>query len=168
MTDQHLWAPWRHSYITSDEAPEPVSSGCFLCDYLQQPEDQDRCNLILSRGEHCVVLLNRYPYNNGHLLVAPLRHQSKLSGLTPDEHLECMNLLVQLSNIISEQMNADGFNIGLNVGKVAGAGLPAHLHWHLVPRWNGDNNFMSVTAGTKVISQSLDSLYELLSRNLSD
>ncbi|MEZ6048089.1 MAG: HIT domain-containing protein [Planctomycetaceae bacterium] len=168
MTDQQLWAPWRLSYVSRPEQPRPESTTCFICDYLKQSVEQDRTNLILSRRKHSVVLLNRFPYNNGHLLVCPLNHKGKLSELSPEEHLECMESLSQLSEIISEQMGADGFNIGLNLGRVAGAGLPGHLHWHLVPRWNGDTNFMPVIADTKVIPQALDSLYELLSRNLTD
>ncbi|MCA9038950.1 MAG: HIT domain-containing protein [Planctomycetaceae bacterium] len=167
MTEQHLWAPWRLSYITREEEPKPKSSSCFICDHLKQPAEEDRKNLVLLRAEHCVVLLNLYPYNNGHLLIAPRSHKAQLTELTDEEHLEGMRLLSHLTEIISEHMDADGFNIGLNLGRVAGAGLPGHLHWHLVPRWNGDTNFMPVIADTKVIPQALDSLYELLSQNLS-
>ncbi|MAT15255.1 MAG: HIT family hydrolase [Planctomyces sp.] len=156
--------------MTRDESVEEASesSGCFICDYLKRPEEEDRSNLVLLRSDPCVVLLNRFPYNNGHLLVAPQRHAGELADLTPEEHLACMQLLTRLAGIISEQMSADGFNIGLNLGRVAGAGLPGHLHWHLVPRWNGDTNFMPVIADTKVIPQALDSLYELLCRNLGN
>src|SRR4029079_9400757 len=108
--------------------------------------------------------LNRYPYNNGHALVAPLRHVGDLSDLSPDEHLACMHQLGQLAPTYRRALNAEGFNIGLNLGRVAGAGVPGHLHWHLVPRWDGDNNFMPVLAGTRVIPQSLEALWELLTK----
>ena len=107
-------------------------------------------------------MLNRYPYNNGHLLVAPNRHEARLDGLLADEHLELQQLIARLITILEHTMKAEGFNVGLNLGRVAGAGLPGHVHWHIVPRWNGDTNFMSVLGGVDVISQSLDSLWELL------
>jgi ATP adenylyltransferase len=116
----------------------------------------------VARGAQTIVVLNRFPYNNGHLLISPMRHVGELSELTRDEHLECMELLARLTTIYRQQLNAEGFNVGLNLGKVAGAGVPGHLHWHLVPRWAGDNNFMPVLAGTRVIPQSLDALWELL------
>jgi ATP adenylyltransferase len=118
--------------------------------------------MVVSRSESAVVVLNRYPYNNGHLLVAPLRHVGDLKDLSCEENTACMELLAMSTVVYRERLNAEGFNIGLNLGKVAGAGLPGHLHWHLVPRWAGDNNFMPVLAGVKVIPQSLDALWEML------
>jgi ATP adenylyltransferase len=118
--------------------------------------------LVAQRRAAALVVLNRYPYNNGHLLIAPRRHVGELSQMTPDEHLECMEALASLSQVYREKLNAEGFNIGLNIGRVAGAGLPGHLHWHLVPRWAGDNNFMPVMAGVRVIPQSLEALWEML------
>ncbi len=109
-----------------------------------------------------MVVLNRYPYNNGHLLVAPQRHVGELHEMTPEEHIECISLLARLTCLYRERINAEGFNIGLNLGRAAGAGLPGHLHWHLVPRWAGDTNFMPALAGTRVIPQSLDALWEML------
>jgi ATP adenylyltransferase len=117
---------------------------------------------VADRSVQTLVVLNRYPYNNGHLLIAPRRHVAELSGMTHDEHLECMQQLANLTRVYRERLNAEGFNIGLNLGRAAGAGLPGHVHWHLVPRWFGDNNFMPVLAGTRVIPQSLDALWELL------
>ncbi len=111
-------------------------------------------------------MLNRYPYNNGHLLVAPLAHKGRLDQLDEREHLECQRALTGLVGLLERLICAEGFNIGLNLGRVAGAGLPGHLHWHIVPRWNGDTNFMSSLAGTRVIPQSLDALWELLRENL--
>jgi len=113
------------------------------------------------------VLLNRFPYNNGHLLVAPRAHKGILSDLTPDELLEVMETLRKMVAVLDRLMHPEGYNIGLNLGHAAGAGLPGHLHWHVVPRWDGDTNFMPVVSDTKVIVQSLDALYDLLATNLS-
>ncbi len=176
MNEERLWAPWRLEYVTGNESaaepvPEPISwnsdadRGCFLCRASAEydPASQaDRRLLVAERGALAVVVLNRYPYNNGHLLVAPRRHVGELNDMTRDEHVECIERLSKLTQLYREQLGAEGFNIGLNVGRAAGAGLPGHLHWHLVPRWHGDNNFMPVLAGTRVIPQSLDALWELL------
>lgn len=122
----------------------------------------DRQNLVVGRTPLSIAMLNRYPYNNGHLLVAPRRHVANLADLTGAEHLDLMQLITGLCSIIEKQMKADGFNVGLNLSRVAGAGVPGHLHWHIVPRWNGDTNFMPVLAGVNVIPQSLDALFDLL------
>ncbi len=164
---EQLWAPWRLSYIKGqDPRPLPTNlppgadSGCFIGCGLA--ESRDRENLIVARGQKSVVILNRYPYNNGHLLVAPLAHKAGLGDLSADEHLELMQLITRSVDTIRTLMNAEGFNVGLNLGRVAGAGLPGHLHWHVVPRWNGDTNFMPVLAGVDVIPQSLDACWEML------
>jgi ATP adenylyltransferase len=173
---ERLWAPWRLEYVTDNEPrveppPEPLewlpnaNEGCFLCRGAAKYDvasSADRRLLVVTRGACTLVVLNRYPYNNGHLLIAPLRHVGELAEMTDDEHQECMQHLAKLSSVYRERLNAEGFNIGLNLGRVAGAGLPGHLHWHLVPRWAGDNNFMPVLAGTRVIPQSLDALWEML------
>lgn len=154
-----LWAPWRLSYVVAAKPPE-ASDPCFLCQ--GQTEQHDRENLLLSRRTHSVVVLNRFPYNNGHLLIAPKAHKSQLKDLTADETLELQQLIVEYIGRIDALMKPEGWNVGLNLGRVAGAGLPGHLHWHLVPRWNGDTNFMPVVSDTRVIVQSLESLYDLL------
>ena len=174
MNHEQLWAPWRLGYIKGDDAPpapaaEPswlpgADHDCFIC--RASAEKNDRQNLLVHRGREAVVILNRYPYNNGHLLIAPKNHKGKLDQLTAGEQLESQQLLADLVGLLERLINAEGFNIGLNLGRLAGAGLPGHLHWHLVPRWNGDTNFMPVLAGVKVIPQSLDSLWELLSEAL--
>lgn len=175
MDEQHVWAPWRIGYIKGDEPPanppEPSSwraeadQSCFLCraaaDYDNSAEAQ-RQNLVVRTADHTLALLNKYPYTNGHLLIAPLRHVAQLHELTADEHLEAMLLISEFTQTLATKINAQGFNVGLNLGEVAGAGVPGHLHWHLVPRWPGDNNFMPTLAGTRVISQSLDALWEAL------
>jgi ATP adenylyltransferase len=133
---------------------------CFLC--RGAADSDDRANLVVARGPWTIVVLNRYPYNNGHLLVAPLEHLATLETLTPELQLEIMQTIARYTELLARLMHAEGFNIGLNLGRVAGAGLPGHLHWHIVPRWSGDTNFMPVVADLRVIPQSLDSLLELL------
>lgn len=156
---QQLWAPWRLDYITTpkdNKKPE----GCFLCRYLVESNDQE--NLVLRRGEHTVTVLNRFPYNNGHLLIAPKAHKADLTELSDVELLECQHEMQRLLGLMRGIMNPGGFNVGLNLGHVAGAGLPGHLHWHIVPRWVGDTNFMPVVGNVNVIPQSLGALYALL------
>jgi ATP adenylyltransferase len=175
MSFERLWAPWRLEYVTGSEqdASPPVphqwcegaDRECFLCRAAAQYDtatNADRQLLVVDRGPHTLVVLNRYPYNNGHVLVAPQRHVGELTGLSRAEHVECMEQLGRLTGVYRELLKAEGFNIGLNLGRVAGAGLPGHLHWHLVPRWNGDTNFMLALTGTRVIPQSLAALWELL------
>lgn len=182
MNHERLWAPWRLSYVTgadseSESAPVPrtwldgADKQCFLCRAAAKFEPAGSANkqlLVAERRTHSVVVLNRFPYNNGHLLISPRRHVGDLSDMTRDEHIGCMETLARLAQLYRQRLNAEGFNIGLNLGRVAGAGLPGHLHWHLVPRWAGDNNFMPVLAGTRVIPQSLDELWEFLSAALPE
>jgi len=162
MSEETLWAPWRLAYIKS-EPPQPTDPGCFLCRYRDQSSDAE--NLVLERTSESMVVINRFPYNNGHLLVTPLEHKAGIEELTDEELLVCQRQIQKYTRLISERMNADGFNVGLNLGRVAGAGLPGHLHWHIVPRWNGDTNFMPVISDTKVIPQSLRALYDLLAQS---
>jgi ATP adenylyltransferase len=161
VTHEQLWAPWRLSYIVTTKDHQP--DGCFLCRYAAAPQ-ADREHLVVSRGKRTLTVLNRFPYNNGHLLVAPLDHKANLEDLDEEELLEGMQALQEMTKRIRETMSAEGFNIGVNLGKIAGAGLPGHLHWHLVPRWSGDTNFMPVLSNLNVIPQSLDALYELLTK----
>jgi ATP adenylyltransferase len=156
---EQLWAPWRLSYVTTSAKPGPEDP-CFLCRGLRDTDD--RANLIALRRPRSVVVLNRFPYNNGHLLVAPRLHKGNLNELNADDILETQLTLRDAVLALNEIMTPDGYNVGLNLGRVAGAGVPGHLHWHVVPRWNGDTNFMPVIADTKVIVQSLDALYDLL------
>lgn len=158
-----LWAPWRLAYIAK-ETPSKEGDACFICRGLE--ESNDRGNLILHRSHLSAVILNKFPYNNGHLLVAPKVHKGRLDELTSEESLDLQNGLTRMIRVMEQTMRPEGFNIGLNLGKVAGAGLPGHLHWHIVPRWNGDTNFMPVLGDVRVISQSLEALYDLLSAAL--
>src|SRR5438477_2360106 len=160
---QQLWAPWRLAYVATAKPPAD-DDPCFICRGLDGQDD--RGNLIVLRTPRSVVLLNRFPYNNGHLLVAPRAHKGRLDELTPEELLETMETLRRMVGVLDELMHPDGYNIGLNLGRAAGAGLPGHLHWHVVPRWDGDTNFMPVLADVKVIAQALDALYDLLTARL--
>jgi ATP adenylyltransferase len=159
-----LWAPWRLSYVTAAR-PESAQNSCFLC--ASQADHDDRRHLIVLRTARSVVVLNRFPYNNGHLLVAPRLHKGTLRELDAEELLEIMETLRRMVGLLGDLMHPAGFNIGLNLGEAAGAGLPGHLHWHIVPRWHGDTNFMPILADTKVIAQSLDALYDLLTASLA-
>jgi ATP adenylyltransferase len=154
-----LWAPWRLSYAAAPKA-KADHEVCFVCQGLSQTDD--RANLILHRSSLSVVVLNRFPYNNGHLLVCPQSHKANLEELTDDESLDLQQQICKMLVALKKCISPDGFNVGLNLGRVAGAGLPGHLHWHIVPRWNGDTNFMPVISDTKVIVQSLDALYDAL------
>ena len=134
---------------------------CFICCDLHNPEDDDK-NLVLWRTSHCIVILNRFPYNNGHLLIAPARHIAELDQANDEELLELVKLVRDSQKALSAVINPHGFNVGMNFGRCAGAGLPGHLHIHIVPRWEGDTNFMPVCGDTKVICQSLAELLEQL------
>ncbi len=154
-----LWAPWRAQYIhESSEQPGGSTPGCFLCDGLAGTRDRDV--LLAWRRPASAVFLNRYPYNNGHLLIAPLVHKGTLDELEGAELTEPVETLRLVVAVLDGMLRPQGYNIGLNLGRSAGAGLPGHLHWHVVPRWDGDTNFMPVLGGTKVIVESLNEFYD--------
>jgi ATP adenylyltransferase len=156
---EHLWAPWRIEYI--ERAAE---SGCILC---QKPEENnDEANLILHRGRHNFIILNAYPYNTGHLMVAPYRHIADLRDLKDEEASEHFDIVKRGLELLKEVMKPTGFNIGLNLGWVAGAGIADHLHTHVVPRWGGDTNFMPVVSDTKVLPEALNATYRKLRAKL--
>jgi ATP adenylyltransferase len=150
-----LWAPWRIEYIAGER-----EEGCIFCNRLGVTDD--RGNLILARGRNSFVIMNKFPYNNGHIMVAPTRHTSDLGSLTADEILEIFQFIKVFSDVFQSVMKPHGFNIGLNLGKTAGAGVEDHLHVHVVPRWDGDTNFMPVIGGVKVISEHIQSSYDKL------
>lgn len=157
-----LWAPWRKTYLRAN----PVRGrGCLFCDLLRQKSD--RKNLVLLRTSHYAVILNRYPYNNGHLMIVPKRHIADIVKLNAQEKAEFFEVLIKVQRSLQKAMKPHGFNLGMNLSDVAGAGVPHHLHWHIVPRWKGDVNFMPVVAGTKVISESLESSYDVLKEVLA-
>jgi ATP adenylyltransferase len=146
--------------FVSGDTGSSSGSGCIFCDHLAAGDDAGA--FILTRGAHVFALLNAYPYNTGHLMVAPLRHVGDLTELSADERAELMELTSRCVAVIREAMNAEGFNVGANLGAVAGAGVPGHVHVHVVPRWGGDTNFMPVTGDTKVLPETLDQTYAKL------
>lgn len=150
-----LWAPWRIGYVIGEKPTE-----CVFCS--QPATHDDEQELILNRGELSFVLLNRFPYNNGHLLVAPFEHVGDLSGLTQAQLVEMMGLAKVWIEVLRRAMYPEGFNVGFNIGRVAGAGIEEHVHLHIVPRWSGDTNFMPVLGDTRVVPQSLRDCYEVL------
>ena len=170
---ERLWAPWRLAYVSGEagneetadqtqpvELPTDAAPHCFICRALAA--DDDRRNLVVCRGERTVTILNRFPYNNGHVLVAPRRHVGDLLDIDGEEHRDLIEEISRLVGVLRQELNAEGFHVGLNLGEAAGAGLPGHLHWHIVPRWHGDTNFMPTLAGVRVMPQSLDALWQLL------
>lgn len=152
---ERLWAPWRLQYVTQDKP-----SGCIFCEKSQATDDA--ANLIVHRGRLAFVMLNTFPYNNGHLMVAPYAHLADLEALPPDTLHEMMDLAQLAARALKAKFNPDGLNLGLNLGAAAGAGIKDHLHLHLVPRWQGDTNFMPVIGDVRVIPQSLEDSYRLL------
>ena len=158
----HLWAPWRIGYIRSAVKSGRIDKkgNCFFCKYVK--ERKDTANLVVSRGKTAFVVMNKFPYNMGHLMVAPKIHQGKLEKLSDAELLDLICLTRDMRNLLSKVVKPHGFNIGINLGRVAGAGVVGHLHIHIVPRWNGDTNFMPITGATKVMPQMLGTLYKEL------
>ena len=148
-----LWAPWRMSYVRADGKP----AGDFIA--AADGAGDDRSHLVVCRTDLSIVMLNRFPYNNGHLLVAPRRAVIELEHMTDAELLDAQRVMCRMMTALRTFMRPDGFNVGLNLGRPAGAGLPEHLHWHLVPRWSGDVNFMTVVGDARVIVQALDELW---------
>jgi len=153
---KQLWAPWRMAYV-EDGSKE---KGCIFC---TKPQSQDlRAGLVLTQTAHTVVMLNKYPYNNGHLLLAPKRHENNLAGLSPEQYIDLNEMLRRSIQVVREVLNPGGVNVGMNLGKCAGAGIEDHLHWHIVPRWEGDTNFMPVIGETRVMPQHLLDSYDRL------
>jgi len=155
-TSRPLWAPWRIEYI---RGPKP--DGCFFCDKAATPE-ADAENHVVARGKRCFVLLNDFPYNSGHLMVAPFRHVADLADLDVEERAELFELMIRAEEVLRRVMNPEGFNIGFNIGAAAGAGVRDHVHGHIVPRWVGDTNFMPVIGDTRVVPESLEATARLL------
>ena len=151
----HLFATWRMDYVTA-----PKHDGCIFCDFPVEKRDKER--YIIYRGAECFVILNVYPYNPGHMMVAPYRHTNLYESLTSDEHADMSRLAAGAVRTLKRAMAPEGFNIGMNLGKTAGAGFADHLHLHIVPRWNGDNNFMPVVADTRVVPEALNATYDKL------
>ena len=157
---ERLWTPWRMEYIRRGEGGE--AGGCIFCDFPAAGEDKDEANHLLARGKVSFALLNAFPYNPGHLMVAPYRHVGDYTELTAEELAEIMALAGDAIRALSEESGPHGYNLGMNLGQVAGAGIADHLHLHLVPRWGGDTNFMPVVGQTKVLPELLAETYQRL------
>ena len=149
-----LYAPWRMAYVEQPQAPAPNVTGCVFCDKAASTDDV--ANLIVHRGNACFVLLNLFPYNNGHLMVVPYLHTATLADLDADTSLELLTLAKAAQAALAKAMHPEGYNLGMNLGTAAGAGIADHLHLHVVPRWNGDTNFMPVLADVKVLPDALE------------
>ena len=157
QTMQHLWAPWRMEFI---KGPKP--SGCFFCGAAAADPSDDAELLVLARGELALAILNRYPYNNGHLMIAPNAHLANLEDLPVPTANDVMALTQRALRVLRKVLSPQGFNLGINAGKTAGAGVADHVHQHVVPRWDGDTNFMPIVADTKVLNESLTKSYQEL------
>lgn len=155
---KRLWAPWRMEYILD----ENKHKSCLFCDMLGEGRTKDKKNLILYRGKHCFVLLNRYPYNSGHLMVLPYIHTPTFDGLSDKVLLDFIKTVDKSVSILKKVLRPDGFNMGLNFGKVAGAGLEQHMHLHVVPRWTGDTDSMPIISETRVMPEHLKKTYSKL------
>ena len=157
MRRKNLWAPWRIGYIQG----LADKSECFICKNVKTTQDDEK-NLVLWRSKNCITVLNRFPYNNGHLLIAPIRHIPDLEQANDEELVEMVKLIRDAQKILTLAIKPHGFNVGMNFGRCAGAGLPEHLHIHIVPRWDGDTNFVRTCSDTHLISQSLSELFVVL------
>ncbi len=155
--NQPLWAPWRMEYIRSEKP-----KGCIFCDFPAAPEDADRENLVVHRTAHAYTCLNRFPYNSGHVMVIPRPHGAELDALAPEVWADLQAELRRAARVVRAVYRPEGLNVGMNLGRIAGAGIDEHLHWHVVPRWNGDNNYMPVIAHQRVIVEALDRTWERL------
>ncbi|MBI1804449.1 MAG: HIT domain-containing protein [Ignavibacteriae bacterium] len=162
---ERLFSPWRSKYIETFSKPNDESGECILCSAHHDTRDDER--FIVTRGTLCFVLMNLYPYNSGHLMIVPYRHIAALTDLTDDESQEIMSLLKRMTRALQEVSHPDGFNVGCNVGRTAGAGIEHHIHFHIVPRWNGDTNFMPILADTKMISEDMKEILHKLRAVLS-
>ena len=160
---EKIWAPWRMQYI----AQSGNDKGCILCDKPSERKTKDKINYILLRGKYNYIILNAYPYTPGHLMVSPYRHVGDLSDTTNKESMEHIELIKLCVRLLTSEIKPAGFNLGMNLGKVAGAGVEGHIHTHIVPRWNGDHNFMSVVADTRVLSEGLVATYNKLKEGLA-
>lgn len=164
MSHKALHAPWRMDYIRSLQKPAE-GGGCFLCEAAgAQTDEQRRQRLVLWQTPLSVVLMNRFPYTNGHLLIAPRAHKPELEELSAQEKLDLTEQTTQAVSLLKRAVSAQGFNIGINLGRSAGAGVPGHLHQHVVPRWAGDVNFMSVVGEVQVVPEAISQLYQELMR----
>lgn len=158
---ERIWAPWRMTYI-NNAAPQ---EGCIFCKAWEEKDDRER--LVLTRSEHSLIMMNRYPYSGGHLMAAPARHVSDMNDLSDAEMLDLMQCVRRAHNLLKAVASPQGFNMGINMGKAGGAGIEDHMHVHIVPRWNGDTNFMSVVGDVRVIPEGLLETYDRLAEAIN-
>ena len=156
--ERPIWAPWRMEFIRSEKRP-----GCVFCDFPAAPRSEDRRNLIVHRAEHAFTILNRFPYTSGHVMVIPQAHVADLDALPAEAWADLNEELRRAAAVVRAVYKPDALNVGMNLGRAAGAGIADHLHWHIVPRWAGDNNFMPVLADTRVVVEALDETWRRLS-----
>ena len=161
---QRIWSPWRSQHLDSLRSPEPEADEAASLFVRLADGDRDEENLIVFRGSHVFVVMNLYPYNNGHVLIVPYRQVESYTELSPDERDEMSSVLQRCIGWLQSAVEPDGFNVGMNIGKAAGAGIPEHLHMHVVPRWRGDTNFMPTVADVKVVPESMQETYRKLKR----
>ncbi len=155
---ERIWAPWRIGYILSDKK----ENGCVFCNAFKTKKDKEK--LVIHRSQHSFVIMNLYPYNAGHIMVVPNRHIDSPTLLDAQEQLDMFNTVNQTLDILKTVMHPDGFNLGMNLNRTAGAGIEDHIHIHIVPRWNGDTNFMSTISNTKVISEAIEETYDKIKK----
>jgi ATP adenylyltransferase len=155
---EHLWTPWRMTYL---QGTQPKPEGCLFCNVIATPAS-DAVNFVLHRGQYAFIILNLYPYSNGHLMIVPFSHVDSIEHLSSDELGEIMTLSQKCLALLRQAYNPQGFNMGVNIGGAAGAGVPGHVHMHIVPRWTGDSNFMTTLANTRVIPEVIEQTYERL------
>jgi ATP adenylyltransferase len=162
----YLWTPWRYAYITGADQPDAAKTGeCLFCDRLKATDD--RKALIVYRGKHSFIILNAYPYTNGHVMIVPNAHVDELQKLSAEAAAEIMHLSQRMERVLRELYRPDGLNIGMNIGKAAGAGIAGHIHMHVLPRWVADANFMSVVGETRMLPETLDVTWERISKAVS-
>ena len=163
---QRMWSPWRSEYIETFKKPQRKRRGSLFTAAVKAGDDDE--HLIVWRAEHCFVIMNRYPYNSGHVMVVPYRQVADIQGLTPNELAEIMTITQRSIRALDAVLGPHGYNFGANFGRVSGAGIENHIHFHIVPRWNGDTNFMPVLNEVKLISEFMDITYEKLKKAVED
>jgi ATP adenylyltransferase len=157
----YLWTPWRYAYVTGADKP----TGCIFCNIVNNPGD-DQARKIVYRGQHCFIILNTYPYTPGHVMVVPYAHLDELRKLPTEAAQEMMSLTQKMESVLRELYRPDGINLGMNIGKAAGAGVAGHIHMHVLPRWVADANFVSVIGETRMLPETLDVTWDKISKAL--
>jgi len=166
---KRLWSPWRSSYIETFKKPQKRRSGAKRSLFtVARRSREDAKNLVVWRGKHCFVIMNRFPYNSGHVMIVPNRQTADIYALTPEELLEIMETIQRTMKALDTLMKPQGYNVGANIGRAGGAGVDEHIHFHVVPRWNGDTNFMPVLSDTKVVSEEIKKTWKTLRKQLCD